>query len=236
MAARVLVTRPEPGASRTAARLAELGFEPVVLPLSKIVPREPPPLENAEFDIVAASSANAVRHAPESLTARLSALPCHVVGGATAAAARTAGFQLVADAVGDAAALARLICGRHAAGTRVAYLCGRVRTPVLEDALAECGMPVTAIETYDTEIVSYSTDTLRRSLGTKVLDAVLVYSVIGAQAAVELTLRQEVSQIFEKTWFYCLSPRIAEAIPGHDTVHAAEPTEDSLLELLRSAH
>ncbi|MGB5801993.1 MAG: hypothetical protein WBG88_17980, partial [Mesorhizobium sp.] len=37
MARRVLVTRPEPGAAGTAKRLAALGFEPVLLPLTQTV-------------------------------------------------------------------------------------------------------------------------------------------------------------------------------------------------------
>ncbi|MGB3901482.1 MAG: uroporphyrinogen-III synthase [Mesorhizobium sp.] len=37
MARRVLVTRPEPGAARTAKRLAALGFEPVLLPLTHTI-------------------------------------------------------------------------------------------------------------------------------------------------------------------------------------------------------
>ena len=60
MSLRVLVTRPQPGADRTAARLQEAGFEPIVLPLSEIVavaPALPASLPGA----VAISSANAVR-------------------------------------------------------------------------------------------------------------------------------------------------------------------------------
>lgn len=235
MAARVLVTRPEPGASKTAARLAELGFEPVVLPLSKIVPRDPQPLGRAQFDVVAVSSANAARHAPASLIARLAALPCHVVGAATAAAARAAGFPIVLVAAGDAAALARQLCERSDPGTHVAYLCGRVRTPALEDALAACDMPVTAIETYDTEIVSYSTDALRRSLGSRKLDAVLVYSAVAAQAAIELAARRELAHLFEKTKYYCLSSRIADVISRYGAVHPGDSTEDALLDILRRA-
>ncbi|TIT17702.1 MAG: uroporphyrinogen-III synthase, partial [Mesorhizobium sp.] len=34
---RVLVTRPEPGASRTARRLADAGFQPILLPLTETV-------------------------------------------------------------------------------------------------------------------------------------------------------------------------------------------------------
>ena len=63
---RVLVTRPEPGASRTAVKLRAMGFEPVLLPLSETkplaIPRDPIP-ESAVA--VAITSANAIRHAPE---------------------------------------------------------------------------------------------------------------------------------------------------------------------------
>ena len=38
MALRVLVTRPEPGAAHTAGKLADMGFEPVLLPLTQTVP------------------------------------------------------------------------------------------------------------------------------------------------------------------------------------------------------
>ncbi|TIX52492.1 MAG: uroporphyrinogen-III synthase, partial [Mesorhizobium sp.] len=34
---RVLVTRPEPGASRTAQRLLDQGFQPILLPLTETV-------------------------------------------------------------------------------------------------------------------------------------------------------------------------------------------------------
>src|SRR3954468_16736309 len=77
---RVLVTRPQPGASRTMRRLRELGFEPLLLPLTETVGL--PVGADAASDnavAVAATSANAVRHAPKELIGALAALPCHAV-------------------------------------------------------------------------------------------------------------------------------------------------------------
>src|SRR5688572_14398609 len=79
--AKVLVTRPQPGAARTARRLAELGHRPVELPLTRTVAL---PVEAASFDrpvdAVAVTSANALRHAPPELVARLADRPCFAVG------------------------------------------------------------------------------------------------------------------------------------------------------------
>ena len=67
---RILVTRPQPGASRTMRRLQELGFEPLLLPLTETVGL--PVDAGAAGDnavAVAITSANAVRHAPKGLIA-----------------------------------------------------------------------------------------------------------------------------------------------------------------------
>ena len=82
---RVLVTRPEPGASETAQRLEALGFLPLKLPLHEI---RPLPVNAGTMPgktaAVAVTSANAVRHAPGALLERLSGLPCFAVGETSA--------------------------------------------------------------------------------------------------------------------------------------------------------
>ncbi|TIW37543.1 MAG: uroporphyrinogen-III synthase, partial [Mesorhizobium sp.] len=87
---RVLVTRPEPGASRTAQRLLDQGFQPILLPLTETValPVDADGVANNAV-AVAVTSANAVRHAPKEIIAALAGLPCHAVGKRTAEAAHT---------------------------------------------------------------------------------------------------------------------------------------------------
>jgi len=108
---RVWITRAQPGAARTAARLTALGFEPVVAPLLTIRPL-PEALDAApDFASVAAlafTSPNGVE-AFAALTPALRDRPVFAVGDATAEAARDAGFKDARSAAGDIHALAALI-------------------------------------------------------------------------------------------------------------------------------
>jgi uroporphyrinogen-III synthase len=121
---RLLILRPEPGASETAARARALGLEPVVTPLFAIRAVAGAPLPGAAYDAVLLTSANGARHAPAGLTAR----PCFAVGEGSAAAARAAGFEDVRTGPSDGAAAAAAMA---AAGIRRAlHLCGRDHAPI----------------------------------------------------------------------------------------------------------
>ena len=122
---RLLVLRPEPGASATADRAAAMGLDPLVSPLFVVEPIGWDPPDPARFDALMMTSANAARHGGAAL-ARYAALPGHAVGRATADAMRTAGLA-VAD-VGDADAAALLKRLAAAGGRRILHLCGAQRT------------------------------------------------------------------------------------------------------------
>ena len=116
---KLLILRPQPGASESAERAREMGLAPVVAPLFAIRRVETGPVDAAAYDSVLLSSANGARHAPGGLTG----LPCFAVGDGTAAAARRAGFRDVRVGPADGAAAAAMIA---AAGLRrVLHLCGR---------------------------------------------------------------------------------------------------------------
>lgn len=100
---RVAVLRPEPGNARTADRIASLGYDVLRMPLFAVTPVDWQVPEGA-FDTLMLTSANAVRHGGAGLNA-LKRLPVLAVGAATAAAARQAGFDVVATGSGDAASL-----------------------------------------------------------------------------------------------------------------------------------
>ncbi len=232
MSKRVLVTRPEPGASETARRVEVLGFAPVVLPLSetRVLPVDIAVIPK-NVDAVAVTSANALRNAPRDLLAMLAAKPCYAVGGQSASAARQAGFSQVIEGPGDAAGLAARLAEDRTEAASVIYLCGRVRLQNFEKLLAAAGMTVAAVETYDTvEMDSVSVNDF-----TSPVEIALLHSALGAQALVTIARRPEVADLFADTVFLCLSERIAAVLAegGYTKIRvAAEPTEQALLFLL----
>lgn len=232
----VLVTRPEPGATRTAERLRALGFTPLLLPLTKIVPLDIKPPE-APFDAVAITSANALRHMPEVFLATMLDLPCFAVGETTGAIARSMGFRIVVSGDGGGASLARTIDGSLPADARILYLTGRVRSPEFEQAVAQAQRQILALECYDTALRRYSADYLRDRFRGNPIDACVLYSRQGAEAFNELINIPVISHLFEKTQFFCLSRGIAEVLPGNKAGSiriAARPDETALLALLQT--
>jgi uroporphyrinogen-III synthase len=121
---KLLVLRPEPGASATATRARAMGLEPVLTPLFDIIAVAGPPVEAARYDAVLLTSANGACHAPAGLTG----LPCFAVGEASAAAARAAGFADVRTGTSDGEAAAAMIA--QAGLGRALHLCGRDHVPL----------------------------------------------------------------------------------------------------------
>ncbi|MBA3447931.1 MAG: uroporphyrinogen-III synthase [Pseudaminobacter sp.] len=235
MRGRVLVTRPEPGASATARRLAQAGFLPVVLPLTetRALPVGPDAV-SGDFDAVAITSVNAIRHAPAGILAALAGHHCFAVGAKTAAAAKRAGFRTVAAGSVDAGGLAMLIGEKAGAGTKILYFCGRVRFPTFEQSLEDLGLDVMPVETYDTVELNYSIDALAAALGGPQVDVVLLYSAKAAAAFAAIEARPELGRYLGGAKILALSGRVAAALSNSDpaALIASEPTEDALFRLL----
>ncbi|RST88370.1 uroporphyrinogen-III synthase [Aquibium carbonis] len=234
--ARVLVTRPEPGATATARRLTEAGHAPVVLPLSEIGPLAPVLPPAGRVDLIAATSANALRHLV-TVPSALLGMPCRTVGGRTAEAARRAGFTDVRSADGDGAALAAMIAATEPPGATVLYLCGRVRRPEFEQALGRAGMNVEAVEVYDTRFVPPWQVATALAAASHPVDAVLLYSPETARTMATALAWTETADALADASFLCLSAQVAAALGTLDdprTYVAMEPTEDALLALLPS--
>lgn len=231
---RVLVTRPEQSGARTAERLTEGGFQPVLLPLTQTQPLpveiDPDP---ASFDLIAVTSANALRHASPKLLDTLRDRPCFTVGQETARAAARRGFSDVTPGNGDATALAQRLSTQS--GARILYLCGRLRRPAFEDMLRKAGLAVTPLETYDTLSIDYTPEDIASQIGPEPVDFVLVYSAEAAIALLRL-IKSAAPHLFgPETCFLCIAPRVSAVLAGQHlkTLAAPEPTEASLLSALR---
>jgi uroporphyrinogen-III synthase len=103
----ILITRPEPGASETAYRIAALGLVPILAPMLMVTSRRFGPVASPQAVLI--TSANAVA----ALDGLDLATPVYTVGDATAERAEQAGFSRVTSAKRDAQALAALVMQRQ---------------------------------------------------------------------------------------------------------------------------
>lgn len=124
---RLILLRPEPGLSASAARADALGLKVVRHSLFAIEP-VPAALPAGRFDAVVLTSANAVAHGGKLIEA-VRALPAYAVGEATAEAARRAGLRIAGVGGGNVESL-DLPAGR------LIHLCGERHRDLPGDVVA----------------------------------------------------------------------------------------------------
>nr|WP_277998582.1 uroporphyrinogen-III synthase [Sphingomonas liriopis] len=122
----MLVVRPEPGNTRTVARLRSGGGDVASLPLFAAAPVAWEVPDPVHFDALLLTSANAVRHTGDGL-ARLATLPVIAVGAETAAVAQAAGLGIAVT--GDGGIADALAAAARAGLHRPLHLAGREHMP-----------------------------------------------------------------------------------------------------------
>ena len=100
---KLLIIRPEPGASASAERAREAGLSPTLLPFFEVQAAKWELPDPADYDALLLTSANAVRFGGAGLES-LRALPVHAVGERTAEAARAARLNVATVGTSDATA------------------------------------------------------------------------------------------------------------------------------------
>lgn len=101
---RLLVLRPQPGATATAQALRAAGHDPLVTPLFAIEPVAWTPADAEAYDALLVGSANVFRQGGPAL-ADLKNLPVYAVGGKTARMASDLGFKVRGQGSGGLAAV-----------------------------------------------------------------------------------------------------------------------------------
>ncbi len=219
---RIWITRSQPGADATAARLLERSFEPVVQSVlrAETLKASTPDLSGVE---ALAFTSGAAITAFAALSPRRD-LPVFAVGDVTAALARAAGFGKVRSAGGDASALAALIVAA-AERPRVVLHPGALEPAAdLAGLLAMAGIAARAQPVY-------RTITTGLDAAPEAVDAVLVHSPKAARLVAALVGGNKARQMGA----YVLSPAVAEPLrqTGFMTLAVApNPDEPSLLNLL----
>src|SRR5690606_24633298 len=150
---------------------------------------------------------------PPGLLRGLSGLPLFAVGKASAEMARRAGFARAEGAHGDAPALAAHVARSLPAGSRILYLCGRVRTGALAERLREQGYSVTAVEPYDTLPMDRTSGETAAALGGQPVDAALLYSANAATLFAPVLASREIGALLRAARLLCISGRTAGALP-----------------------
>ncbi|SIQ90210.1 uroporphyrinogen-III synthase [Rhizobium sp. RU20A] len=251
---RVLVTRPEPAATRTAEKLVALGHVPILLPLSRArhdpqaalralngssarrgasqaggQPSSPP----CVIAVTSAEALRALESLGEALVPHLSR-PLFAVGQATAAMAKSLGFRDIVTGEGNGADLAAAIARAPQASAGVIYLAGRPRARGLEDALCAAGIPLSVAVCYTMQPLDYERAAVEARLSSSVPQAVLVYSGETARALITLLQGDILSDLSRQMTWHPLSPAIAGVLPATLSVAEppARPDEDLLLATL----
>jgi uroporphyrinogen-III synthase len=233
---RILVTRPEPDAARTAQNLRVRGCDVLLAPILRIRLLDQPDLGAGPWDAVAMTSANAA-HALERHSRRLemTRLPVLTVGRRTADAARTAGFADIASANGNEQALAHLIGTRLARGNKLLYLAGEDRAGDLATAVAPHGVRVETVVLYCAVAAERLPDAAAAALRAGEVNGVLHFSRRSAVIYLDCARAAGVLDNALQPFHYCLSNAVAEplvAAGAKQIAIAKSPEENALLDLV----
>jgi uroporphyrinogen-III synthase len=118
----LIILRPEPGASATAAAASALGLEPLVMPLFEGKAVEWTAPDPSAFDGLLLTSASAIEYGGKQIE-KYRDLPTYCVGGKTAQAAEGAGFKVVAMGRGGVDSLLQAVPSE----ARLLHLCAANR-------------------------------------------------------------------------------------------------------------
>ncbi|MBZ6075734.1 uroporphyrinogen-III synthase [Microvirga puerhi] len=228
---RILLTRAEEDAARTAERLRADGHETVAAPLTRIVDTDDPQPAGA-WDALIVTSAHA-ENALMSIAAKH--CPVYAVGERTAQAVRQAGFQTVLPAEGDAVSLSRLICNRLEPGRLLLHVTGRHHKDEPALSLRASGFQIETWEAYEARAVESLPPSAIEALRSSQLDAALHYSRRHADLFLSLTKEAHLSSTLSALVHVCLSADVAAPFEslGLPVRVAERPDEDALLATLR---
>jgi uroporphyrinogen-III synthase len=233
----VLVTRPQPEAEETAARLRGLGHACLVEPMLEIATRPGPALDLAGVQAVLVTSRNGAR----ALAARTAerGVPAFAVGAATAASLRALGFRRIEAGADTASALAELV-GRSCSPAAGALLHVRGEAVASDPLprLEQAGFAVRAAVLYEARAVSAFSPHLERTMRQRALGYALFFSPRTARTFVTLAAAAGLQSAAAAAEACCLSPAVAAAADamGWRAVRVAvRPEQEALLALLPPA-
>lgn len=224
---KIWITRAQPGADATAARVRSLGHQPFVAPVLMVEKLDPGPVDLEGVGALAFTSANGLAAFCELTGDRSQRV--FAVGAATAAAARAAGYSRVLSADGDVAALADgLIARKNEIKGVILHPGAAEPAGDLAGALAAHGIETRRLILYDTIPQPLSEAQLAQL---SEIEIALVHSVKGAEALARLLKLHPQQQLRVLALSKAvLKPLARAAVSGR--AHAPFPLEAALLNLI----
>jgi uroporphyrinogen-III synthase len=235
---RLLLTRPEPDAQRTAAALRAQGHAVHSAPLLRIEPLADAKIDAGPWAALLITSANAAHAiATHARLAQLRALPVLTVGQRTAGVASAAGFTDVTSAEGNVGDLARFVAERIRPTAPLLYLAGEDRSGDLAGDLRARGFAVDMTVVYRAVAVSSLPPPAADAL-TQGIDGVLHFSRRSAETYVATARGADVLTTALKPIHFCLSAQVAAPLTqagATDIRIAPQPAEAALIALIGQA-
>jgi len=232
---RILLTRPEADAERSAAALRARGHEAIVAPLLAIELVPDAELGAGPWAAILVTSANAVRAiAGHPRHDQLRGVAVFAVGSHSAQDMRAAGFTDVSSADGNVTDLANLVAARVTPGAPLLYLAGEERSGDLAGLLRAQNFTVHTALVYRAVVAA---DLPRHAIAALAagIDGVFHFSRRSAEAYVNAARKAGLMEAALTTpVHFCLSARIAEPLirAGAAKVRiAARPEEAALIAL-----
>jgi len=229
---RVLLTRPLAESRALAEILEEEGIEPLIWPLTRIVPTVAELKLPFNVDALLFTSANGVR-ALAALTDRRE-LPALCVGGATARAARKAGFVNCFTAEGDVSALVDL--ARRSGLRNFVHPRGRDAAGDLKGWLAESGQSVADLVLYEARETGPPPAPVAAALARGRVDLVTIWSP--RNATILARNLGTIDPNLAATELVAISPAAAAPLAGagfHRVIIAESPNSPAMLAAIRRA-
>ncbi len=224
---RVLVTRPEPGATRTLMALIERRVDAVSLPLTKIQPLNfvtPKP----DFETLIITSQNAIGCAG-TLLRGLAHVPVFAVGSRTAKTLQRLGHTTVKWAETAQDLLPLIIAHKPRSAL---YVCGQTRRPELEIGLSKARIPCRALEVYRAAPTENVSKALKAFFNDNPNPIILLHAPSAAEAFV---LAMKDQNLPGSTRFLCMSAAISAPLPENWralTTLAKQPDEEAMINQL----
>jgi uroporphyrinogen-III synthase len=227
---RILLTRAQDDAERTARKLEALGHEAVIAPVLRIV-QTGDPAPSDPYDALIVTSA----HAAEALASYGDrGISVFAVGERTADALSEVGFTSIATADGDAVSLSKLIRESLQPPHALLHVTARHHKEEPAASLRAAGFTMLSWEVYEAEALERLPDAAVEALRTGKIGAVLHYSRRSAELFLQQAGKAGLQSAIHGCLHLCLSADVAAPLKaaGADTREADAPHEDALLKLV----